>query len=97
MGSILKKPLITEKSQVATDKLQKYGFVVEKKATKNEIKAEIEKLYSVNVQTVNTMIYAGKAKSKYTKKGVFSGRTPAFKKAFVTLQDGESIDFFENV
>ncbi len=97
MGSILKRPLITEKSQIATDKLQKYGFVVEKKATKNEIKAEIEKLYSVNIQSVNTMIYAGKTKSKNTKKGVFSGRTPAFKKAFVTLQEGESIDFFENV
>jgi large subunit ribosomal protein L23 len=97
MGSILKKPLITEKSQLATDKYQKYGFVVEKKATKTEIKAEIEKLYGVSVQTVNTMVYAGKAKSKYTKRGVFSGRTPAFKKAFVTLQEGESIDFFENV
>ncbi|MFX3625895.1 MAG: 50S ribosomal protein L23 [bacterium] len=97
MGSILKKPLITEKSQLATDKHQKYGFVVEKKATKTEIKAEIEKLYGVSVQTVNTMVYAGKAKSKYTKRGVFSGRTPAYKKAFVTLQEGESIDFFENV
>lgn len=97
MGSILKKPLITEKSQVAADKLQKYGFVVEKKATKNEIKAEVEKLYGVTVETVNTMVYAGKAKSKYTKRGVFSGRTPAYKKAFVTLQEGETIDFYENV
>lgn len=97
MGTILKKPLITEKSQIATDKLQKYGFVVEKKATKDEIKAEIEKLYGVTVKTVNTMIYAGKAKSKHTKRGVFSGRTPAFKKAFVTLLEGETIDFYENV
>jgi large subunit ribosomal protein L23 len=95
--SILKKPLITEKSQVATDKLQKYGFVVEKQATKPEIKAEIEKLYSVEVESVKTMIYAGKRKSKYTKKGVFAGRKPAFKKAFVTLKEGQQIDFFENV
>lgn len=97
MSSILKKPLITEKSQVATDKLKKYGFVVEKQATKNQIKAEVEKLYSVEVEAVNTMIYAGKAKAKYTKKGVFAGRTPAFKKAFVTLKEGQHIDFFENV
>ena len=82
---------------MVTDKYQKYGFVVDKKATKNEIKAEIEKLYGVTVETVNTMVYAGKAKSKYTKRGVFSGRTPAFKKAFVTLQEGEAIDFYENV
>jgi len=95
--SILKKPLITEKSQTATDKLQKYGFVVDKQATKPEIKAEIEKLYSVEVESVKTMIYAGKQKAKYTKKGVFAGRKPAFKKAFVTLKEGQQIDFFENV
>lgn len=97
MNSILKKPLVTEKSQVATDKLKKYGFVVDKKASKDQIKAEVEKLYGVNVVSVNTMIYAGKAKAKYTKKGVFAGRTPAFKKAFVTLQEDQQIDFYENV
>jgi large subunit ribosomal protein L23 len=97
MSSVLKKPLITEKSQIATDKLKKYGFVVEKQATKDQIKAEVEKMYSVEVTAVNTMIYAGKAKSKYTKKGVFAGRTPAFKKAFVTLKEGQEIDFFTNV
>lgn len=95
--SILKKPLITEKSQIATDKLKKYGFVVEKEATKDQIKAEIQKLYNVEVESVNTMRYAGKAKTKFTKKGIFAGRRPAFKKAFVTLKDGQHIDFFENV
>jgi len=97
MSTILKRPLITEKSQTATDKLKKFGFVVDKQASKDQIKAEIEKLYNVNVETVNTMIYAGKQKSKYTKAGYFSGRKPAFKKAFVTLKDGQNIDFFENV
>lgn len=97
MSSILKKPLVTEKSQLATDKLKKYGFVVDKKATKDQIKAEVEKVFGVNVTSVNTMIYAGKTKSKYTKKGVFSGRNASFKKAFVTLQEDQHIDFFENV
>lgn len=95
--SILKKPLITEKSTRLSEKLNQYGFVVDKKATKPEIKTAIEKMYAVNVVNISTAVYAGKTKSRYTKKGFFSGSRPSYKKAFVTLREGQKIDFFANV
>lgn len=95
--SVLKKPLITEKQSTATDKLGRIGFVVDRNATKSEIKAEIEKVYGVEVATINTMVMAAKAKQKYSKTaGFVSGRTPIYKKAIVTLKSGQ-IDFFENI
>ncbi len=95
--STLKKPLITEKSTAHSEKLGQFGFIVDKNATKPEIIKEIEALYSVNVTGISTMRYAGKAKSRFTKKGLFEGRKPAFKKAIVTLKDGQTIDFFQNI
>jgi large subunit ribosomal protein L23 len=95
--SILKKPLITEKSTALSEKLSQYGFLVEKTATKPEIIKAIETMYSVNVTGISTMVYAGKTKSRFTKKGLFAGRKPAFKKAIVTLKDGQTIDFFQNI
>jgi large subunit ribosomal protein L23 len=95
--SILKKPLITEKSTASGEKLGHIGFVVDKDATKPEIKKAIEDMYKVSVTGISTMNYAGKAKSRSTKKGFFHGRQPAFKKAFVTLKEGQTIDFFQNV
>jgi large subunit ribosomal protein L23 len=95
--SVLKKPIITEKMTAITDKLKQYGFVVEQTAKKPEIKSAIEKMYGVNVVTISTLIHAGKAKSRMTRKGVSSGRKPSYKKAIVTLKEGQSIDFFENV
>lgn len=95
--SVLKKPLVTEKFNRLGEKLKQFSFVVDKKATKTEIKSAIEHMYSVNIIGVNTMIYAGKAKSKFTKRGHFSGRKPSFKKAIVKLQEGQIIDFFQNV
>ncbi|AMS26149.1 50S ribosomal protein L23 [Bacteroidetes bacterium UKL13-3] len=95
--STLKKPLITEKSTAHSEKLGQFGFIVSKTATKPEIIKEIEALYSVNVTGISTMRYAGKAKSRFTKKGLFEGRKPAFKKAIVTLKDGQVIDFFQNI
>ena len=80
-----------------TDKLKKLTFVVEKTATKDQIKSSIEKLYNVEVTSVNTMRYAGKLKAKNTKKGMMIGRRDAFKKAVVSLKDGDTIDFYENV
>ncbi len=94
---ILKKPLITEKMTKINDKLSQYGFVVDRNATKPQIKAEIESLYNVNVQTISTLISRGKRKAKYTKAGFAFGKNVAYKKAIVTLKDGQSIDFFENV
>jgi large subunit ribosomal protein L23 len=95
--SILKKPLITEKSTRLSEKLNQFGFIVEKTATKPEIKAAVEKMYSVNVVDISTVIYAGKTKSRMTKRGYFAGKKASFKKAFVTLREGQKIDFFANI
>jgi large subunit ribosomal protein L23 len=95
--SILRKPLITEKSTASNEKNGHIGFVVDKDASKPAIKKAIEDIYKVNVIGISTMNYAGKAKSRSTKKGFFHGRQPAFKKAFVTLKEGQTIDFFQNV
>lgn len=95
--SVLKKPLITEKFNRLSEKLNQFAFVVDKDATKPEIASAIEKLYQVNVTGISTMKYAGKSKSRFTKRGFFSGRKPGFKKAIVTLQEGQKIDFFQNV
>ena len=91
------KPLVTEKMTGITDKLNQFGFIVRPEANKLQIKAEVEALYNVNVVSVNTMRYAGKNKSRYTKAGLLSGRTNAYKKAIVTLKAGETIDFYSNI
>ena len=95
---ILIKPILTEKQTTISEKFSnRYGFRVAPSANKVEIKKAVEELYSVTVVSVNTMNYAGKRKSRNTKSGVINGRTPAFKKAILTLKDGESIDFFSNI
>lgn len=91
------KPLVTEKMTGITEKLNQYGFVVRPEANKLQIKAEIEAMYNVNVVSVNTMKYAGKSKARYTKAGLVRGRSNAFKKAIVTLKEGEQIDFYSNI
>lgn len=94
--SILKKPLVTEKVSSLNEK-GKYGFIVNAEANKVEIKKAVEKQYGVNVEKVNTMNVMGKFKTRYTKAGVLSGRRPNYKKAIVTLAEGEVIDFYSNV
>lgn len=79
------------------DALRQYGFIVEKTAKKDAIKTAVEKFYDVTVQSVNTMIYAGKTKSRYTKAGLISGKTKSYKKAIVTLKEGDVIDFYSNI
>ncbi len=96
MGVIL-KPVITEKMTAKAESLNQYGFIVDKRANKIQIKGEVEELYGVEVLSVNTMNYSGKRKSRNTKSGVISGKTNAFKKAVVTIAEGESIDFFSNI
>ena len=91
------KPLVSEKANALTEKLNQFCFVVRPEANKLQIKAEIEALYNVNVVSVNTVKYAGKTKSRYTKAGLVRGRSNAFKKAIVTLKEGESIDFYSNI
>jgi large subunit ribosomal protein L23 len=94
--SVLKKPLVTEKVSSLNEK-GKYGFIVDAEANKVEIKKAVEKQYGVNVERVNTMNVMGKLKTRYTKAGVLSGRKPNYKKAIVTLAEGEVIDFYSNV
>ena len=94
--SVLKKPLVTEKVSALNEK-GKYGFIVNADANKVEIKNAVEKQYGVNVGKVNTMNVMGKLKTRYTKAGVLSGRRPSYKKAIVTLAEGEVIDFYSNV
>ena len=97
MGIII-KPIVTEKQTAITEKFpNRYGFRVSPDANKLEIKKAVELMYGVNVESVNTMNYAGKKKSRYTKSGIINGKTSAFKKAIVTLKEGETIDFFSNI
>jgi large subunit ribosomal protein L23 len=97
MGIII-KPIVTEKQTKITEKIpNRVGFRVSPNANKLEIKAAIEELYGVTVIKINTMNYNGKRKSRYTKSGVISGKEAAFKKAIVTLKEGEQIDFFSNI
>ena len=94
--SILKRPLVTEKVSSLNEK-GKYGFIVDVTANKVEIKNAVEKMYGVNVERVNTISMMGKLKVRSTKAGMLSGRKPNFKKAIVTLAQGEVIDFYGNV
>ena len=94
--SILKSPLVTEKVSALNEK-GKYGFIVEITANKVEIKNAVEKMYGVNVERVNTISGMGKLKVRSTKAGVLFGRKPNYKKAIVTLAEGEVIDFYSNV
>lgn len=95
--AIIIKPIITEKMNALTEQQSKYGFIVRPDASKDQIKAEIEALYKVDVVSVNTMCYAGKNKSRYTKAGLLKGRTNSFKKAIVSLKEGQTIDFYASI
>jgi len=95
--NILVKPIVTEKMTAQGDKFNRYGFIVEKTANKLQIKKAVEDLYEVTVVDVNTMRYGGKTKTRYTRSGVNSGRTNAYKKAVVTIAEGEVIDFYSNI
>ena len=96
MANII-KPLVTEKMTAMTEKQNKFGFIVRPDANKIEIKKEVEALYNVNVVAVNTCNYAGKRKARYTRAGLIRGQKAAFKKAIVTLKEGDVIDFYSNI
>ena len=94
--SILKQPLVTEKVSSLNEK-GKYGFIDDVTAGKDEIRTAVEKMYNVKVTRVNTINVMGKQKVRYTKAGVLAGRKPNYKKAIVTLKEGDVIDFYGNV
>ena len=94
---ILVKPFITEKMTAQGEKLNRYGFVVDIRANKLEIKAAVEKAYNVKVASVNTQQYVGKVKTRNTTRGVAVGRVNRSKRAYVTLRQGETIDFYASI
>lgn len=96
MGIII-KPIVTEKMTAITEKLNRYGFRVQPEANKIEIAKAVEDMYNVTVLDVNTVNYRGKNKSRYTKAGLVKGKESAFKKAIVTLKEGDTIDFYSNI
>ncbi|MFY0643818.1 MAG: 50S ribosomal protein L23 [Bacteroidia bacterium] len=95
--AVLVKPLITEKASLLGEKYNQYGFVVDLKATKPEIKDAIEKMYNVEVDKIRTWVVQGKRKSRFTKSGVVNGKTSNFKKAMVSLKNDATIDFYESI
>jgi large subunit ribosomal protein L23 len=94
---ILKKPILTEKATALNEKFNRFAFKVDHRANKLQIKGAIEKMYGVNIQAINTMVVFGKTKSRNTKAGMVSGNAAKYKKAIVTLRDGETIDFYSNI
>jgi large subunit ribosomal protein L23 len=94
---ILLRPIVTEKMTAHGDKFNRYGFLVARSANKIQIKKAVEELYSVTVESVNTMRYGGKVKSRNTKSGLLTGKTAATKKAVITLAEGDKIDIYSNI
>ncbi len=95
--SIIIKPIITEKITKDGEVFNRFGFIVNKKANKVEIKKAVEAAYGVTVVEVNTMNVRPDRSTKYTKSGMISGKTNAYKKAIVQVQEGETIDFYNNI
>jgi large subunit ribosomal protein L23 len=96
-ANVLIKPIVTEKSTKSSEKLGRYAFRVVKSANKLEIKKAIEAAYNVQVVDVNTVVNVGKKKTRQTTKGLAVGMKPSYKKAYVTLKQGEAIDFYGSV
>ena len=91
------KPIVTEKASRLTEKLNRYTFRVSPEANKYQIKALVEQIYGVKVVNVNTAVVRGKNKSRWTKSGLLRGKTSAYKKAYITVGEGQSIDFYSNL
>ena len=97
LSEVLIKPILTEKANAQQEKLRRYAFKVARKANKLEIKKAVESFYGVTVTGVNTSVTPAKDKSRFTKAGIITGRKPGYKKAFVTIAEGETIDLYSNI
>ena len=97
LSDVLIKPILSEKANAQQDKLRRYSFRVDRKANKLEIKKAIETFYGVTVVEVNTAVVPAKNKTRFTKAGYISGRKPGYKKAMVTVAEGETIDLYASV
>jgi large subunit ribosomal protein L23 len=97
LADVLVKPILSEKANQLSEKSRVYSFKVARTANKLEIKKAVEDFYGVSVQDVRTAVAPAKSKSRFTKAGVISGRKPSYKKAFVTVGEGETIDLYANI
>jgi len=97
LSEVLIKPILTEKANAQSEKLNRFAFRVNRKANKLEIKDAIEAFYNVTVEDVHTMVVPAKSKSRFTKAGYIQGQKPAYKKAYITVAKGETIDLFGSV
>jgi large subunit ribosomal protein L23 len=95
MNTIIKRPILTEKMTTLNEKHQ-YAFEVELNANKIEISKAIEKRFDVNVVSIRTQRYKGKRKVQMTRRGRFGGKRPDWKKAIVTLQEGQTIEVLDS-
>ncbi len=97
LTEVLIKPILTEKANNQQEKLRRYAFKVSRKANKLEIKKAVESFYGVSVVDVNTVVVPGKNKTRFTKAGFIQGVKPAYKKAYITVAEGETIDLYANI
>ncbi len=97
LTDVLIKPILTEKANAQQDKLRRYAFKVDRKANKLEIKNAVQTFYGVTVTDVNTAVAPGKNKTRQTKTGLIQGVKPSYKKALVTVAEGETIDLYANI
>ena len=97
LADVLVRPVLTEKVNTQMEKSGRYTFEVDKKANKLEIKKAVEEFYGVTVIDVNTSVVPGKNKTRFTKAGYIKGQKQAFKKALITVAEGESIDLYSNI
>lgn len=97
LTEVLVKPILTEKANSQQEKLRRYAFKVNYKANKLEIKKAVEAFYGVSIVDVNTVVVPGKNKTKFTKAGFIKGVKPSYKKAYVTVAEGETIDLYANI
>ena len=97
LSEVLIRPIVSEKSNKLSDARRTYAFRVNHKANKLEVKKAVEDFYGVSVLDVNTVVVPGKNKTRFTKAGFISGRKPSYKKAYVTIGEGETIDLYANI
>lgn len=97
LSEVLIKPILSEKANAQQEKLRRYAFRVAKKANKLEIKKAVEEFYGITVVDVNTVVVPAKSKTRYTKAGFIAGQKSSYKKAFVTIADGDTIDMYSNI
>jgi len=97
LTDILVNPILTEKANNQQEKLKRYTFKVGRKANKLEIKKAVEEFYGVSVVDVNTVVVPGKNKTRFTKAGFLKGVKPSYKKAYVTVAEGDTIDLYSNI